>query len=172
MIVEARRAALALLAATLAAVTWLPRTPSRGTLLPVAPPLTHVPGAGEDVLLAEAAPVTDGLRPPAPPPDEALRRGIGLIANGVATPKQTYALSAARLGPEGLRARDEERVRADRLRAEVARDAAELAEVLGPARVDAFLAAREELSRRYAEGAAWERLAGGGEPPVAPRSAP
>lgn len=170
MIVEARRAALAVLAATLAAVTWLPRTPSRGTVLPVAPPLTHVPGAGEDVLLAEAAPVTDGLRPPAPPPDEVLRRGIGLVVNGVGSPAQRVALTSAGLGADGFRRRHEERVHANLLRAEVARDAAGLVEVLGPARVDAFLAAREDLSRRYAEGAAWDMLA---EPAAADlRSAP
>jgi hypothetical protein len=170
MIVQARRAVLAVLAATLAAVTWLPRTPSRGTVLPGAPPLTHVPGAGEDVLLAEVAPVTEGLRPPAPPPDEALRRGIGLVVNGVGSPAQRAALTSAGLGPDGFRSRHEERVHANLLRAEVARDAAGLVEALGLARVDAFLAAREDLSRRYAEGAAWDMLA----EPAAPalRSAP
>ena len=172
MTVEARRASLALLAACLAAATWLPRTPYRGMILPVAPPLTHVPGAGEDVLLAEVPSGTDGLRPPAPPPAVALRHGIGRVVTGVGSPSQKAALTAAGLGPDGFRRRHEDRVHANLLRAEVAGDAAGLVEVLGPTRVDTFVAAREELSRRYAEGAAWDGLARGSQPPVAPRSAP
>ena len=126
------------------AITWLH---------PVIPPLTHVPGAGED-LLAGGVPRETGGSP--------LREGVvrTVLATGTPTPRQ--ALSAEGLADVGALARRARDAReGQRLREEVVREAVVLAETLGSARVEAVLRAKEDLSWRYAEGKVWREVARG-----------
>ncbi len=113
----------------------------------VAPPLVHVPGAGEDTILA---PETTAGAPP-----DALQRALAQVVQAQGTPAQRQALAGmdarrATLGPSF----DE----GNRLRVAVADDAADLVHLVGTARAGAFLDAREALSERWAEGRAWRDL--------------
>ncbi len=146
------RGVVLLLAGALAFGAWTRGRPAPVARLawvhPVAPPLTHVPGAGEETLAPQNS---------APPPGHALREGVIRVVRATGTPAQRAAL--ARIGPS--RDAAQARARAVALREAVARDAAELMRTLGPARVGAMLAAREDLSWRYAEGKAWTVLVEG-----------
>jgi hypothetical protein len=153
----ALRVGVLLGAGLLAAGAWTRGRPEAVTPLawvhPIAPPLTHVPGAGEETLLPQ-----DGR----PPPAHALREGVARVVRATGTPAQRAALAQAGPTREGATAR----ARAHALREAVTRDAAALMRTLGPARVAAMLAAREELSWRYAEGKAWTTLVEGAPAPA------
>jgi hypothetical protein len=151
----AMRAGSLLMAGLLAGGAWREGAPRTGIVHPVAPPLTHVPGAGEDAILRGSAPV-------GPPGDVALREGLLRTIQATGTPEQR---SRAQTLMRATGAQAPSRARAHALRAAVAADTAGLVEQLGFARVEAMLGARERLSWRYAEGLAWSRLADAGRAP-------
>ncbi len=122
---------------------------------PVAPPLTRIAALG-DAQLGVAGPPARGL----------VRLGVQRAVQQVGTPGQR----AAAVFPPPSRA-SVERSRALRLAIEA--DAVALADQLGPARVSAFLAHKEDLSEWYGEGRTWQQASGGGAtaaptPPAAP----
>ena len=122
-----------------------PATPVR--LHGIAPPLVHVPGAGEETVLT--------LETTMGAPPDALQRALARVVETQGTAEQRAALRAidgrrAALGP----AFDE----GTRLRVNVAQDAAEIIAAVGADRTAAFLDAREALSARWAEGRAWTEL--------------
>jgi hypothetical protein len=120
----------------------LPARPARVRVHPVAPPLVHVPAAGEQVL---------GDMPPAPP--DALLRGLERVIEATGDPAQRSARVTLRRRAEALvRARGGGHAP----RAEVARATAGLVARLGPERTEAMIAARERLSASLAEGRAWD----------------
>ena len=111
-------------------------------VLPVAPPLTHVPGLGVDVLAQGAA---------APP--DSLRRAVAQVVQATGTPAQ-------RAAARGLEAPPSMKVmEGQRLRGAVQEDAVALARVLGPERVSAMLRARPQLAEAYGELEVWTALA-------------
>jgi hypothetical protein len=138
--------ALALDALLVARLARAP-APTPVRLHAIAPPLVHVPGAGEDTVLAPET--TAGV-----PPD-GLQRALTWVVQAQGTTTQRAALAEldnrrAALGPsfeEGAR-----------LRVAVAGDAAALVTAMGAERTTAFLDAREDLSARWAEARAWSEL--------------
>jgi hypothetical protein len=137
--------ALVLAAALNVGIFVLPPLPARAGRLrvhPVAPPLVHVPAAGEDVL---------GDQPPTPP--DALRRGLERVVEATGTDSQRTQRAALRRRAEDL-ARGRAAGHAPRVT--VAAETAALVARLGPVRVEAMLAARERLSASMAEGRAWD----------------
>lgn len=121
--------------------------PEPVVLHPLAPPMTRIAALGDRPLDPEAS--------PPPPPAELLRRLTPVVAQG-GDPEQRRLLEAARAA--------EGKVmpllpRSQALRLAVEADAMALAEVLGPARVTAFVAHREALSAVYGETLVWTNLA-------------
>lgn len=123
-------------------------------LHPVAPPLTHLPELGEPVLGTLEAPPTGGpgAPPRGPPPLRGLAGAVEVVVNTTGTEEQRAALRALRTLDQGVMPHAR---RAMEARVAVEDDAVALAEALGPERVGAILARREELSTRYGEGRAW-----------------
>jgi hypothetical protein len=109
----------------------------------VAPPLTHVPGVGEPM-----------LGPPVPAPRDALYRAVSMTVTRVGTPEQQAALQ--RLAPPDVR---EKVLEGQVLRLKVQASVAEIMDALGPERVGAMIAAREDLALRYGEAAVWKDAA-------------
>lgn len=114
--------------------------PSPVVAWPLAPPLTHIPAMGLSVLDPQGA-------PPAP------RGGFAPLLRGL-LPRMPGS-------PPGL-AEDPEipalSARAQSLRYAIQQDAARIASVIGPDRLEATLRARPELSARYGEAMVWEDL--------------
>jgi hypothetical protein len=120
---------------------------------PVAPPLTRIAALG-DAQLGVASPPARGL----------LRLAAQRAVQQVGSPAQRR--DATFPPPDRARA---ERSRALRLAVEA--DAIALANLLGPERVRAFVARKEDLSEWYGEGRVWREaagVAGGRAQPSAP----
>lgn len=126
----------------------VPPRPGHSWVHPVAPPLTHVPALAEPTL---------GPTVGAPPSrGEGLRRAVEAAVRATGSSEQRdevdrIAREAGALGEVGERARA--------LRVTVEEDAARIAVALGPARVEAILARRDELSTRVGEGRVWTEAA-------------
>lgn len=114
--------------------------PRVSTVHAVAAPLTRVPGNGLDTI--------DGGDPV---PAIALRMGVVAAVRATGTPEQQAAARALEAPPADHRP-------ADMLRAAVQADAIAILSLLGPARVEAMLRARPELSAAYGELQVWEEL--------------
>lgn len=116
--------------------------PGRDVVIhPIAPPLTRIAALG-DAQLGLAGPPSRGL----------LRLGVQRAVQQVGTPAQRSASSFP--PPDRTRA---ERSRA--LRIAIEADAIALADALGPERVRAFVAHKEDLSEWYGEGRVWREAA-------------
>lgn len=132
---------------------------------PVAPPLTRIAALG-DAQLGVAGPPSRGL----------LRLAVQRAVQQVGTPAQRSAAAAQALTPpatggSGLAGWVANADRSRALRLVIEADAVALAELLGPERVLAFIARKEDLSEWYGEGRVWREAAGatGGQaPPAAP----
>lgn len=119
------------------------RTPSAapGVVHPVALPLTRIAALGDRPL----------LRPRATLP---AWTAVDLLGRHLSLPAQRDALE--RLRRESARGAAAHG-RADTLRLALARDAVEMARVLGPERVRAGLALREQLAAHYGEQRTWDQ---------------
>lgn len=132
---------------------------------PVAPPLTRIASLG-DAQLGVSGPPSRGL----------LRLAVQRAVQQVGTPAQRSAAAAQALTPpatggSGLAGWVANAERSRALRLAIEADAVALAEALGPARVQAFIAHKEDLSEWYGEGRVWREAAGatGARPsPAAP----
>ena len=122
--------------------------PATAWVHPVAPPLTRIDALGDRPL----APA------PGPPPDRPadLARAVAAAVARDAAPEGRRAATAL---TDAAGALDGRHQRARDLRIAVQDDAVALAEALGPERTGAVTAARDDLSRRLAEGRVWAQAA-------------
>lgn len=111
---------------------------------PIAPPLTHIPAMGLSVL--------DPSGPPPSPREGAAPLLRGLLPRVPGAPRALAASLAENPEVPALSAR------AQALRYAIQQDAARIAAVIGPDRLEGLIRARPELSARYGEAMVWGDL--------------